>query len=746
MRHLEIVLSFRIRPLSLACTLLALGYACSPAQAQDMPGGESDAGSPRPQAGTRLDRVELSSRVQTDTDLRRRAAVAKQIYGREELDRFGDSNVADVLKRLPGVSVQGNAPRMRGLGAGYTLILINGDPAPPGFQFDQLDPKQVERIEVTKGPTADQSAQAVAGAINIILKDAPRVSQRDLGVRLGYNADRPVGGLNFTWGERVLGGVAVSVPISVFQWRGLNETRTEKRAPGTDGKSALSVQEGAQPFWGRGINSSPRLNWKIDDEQSLAVQAFAQDGRWNNRTSFSNQVLTASPILEDDNAGRGGFRTVRANANYQNRLSDSQKLELKLGGQRAEGDFDVQTFRNGAPRRRSVGDNLDRSITQSGKFGQLLGESHSLTVGWDLESRRRDEKREVTELGSPQLPDFDGQPFGARVQRQALFIQDEWELSPQWSTYLGLRGERIVTQSRGLAVEERNTSEVITPLWHLNYKLDPKGRDLIRASLTRSYKAPELNALLGRPALNGLYPDASKPNTQIAPDRVGNPQLKPELATGLDLAFEKYLAAGGMVSVGLFHREIQDLIRNQVALRTVSWSPVQRWVSTPLNISRASTSGIELELKGRAGELLPSVFDPKLALNLRSSLNYYRSRVKALEGPNNRLDGQQPWSANFGVDYRLSGLPMPVVLGGNLGFTPGYTTRQSETQWLEQGRVRSMDLFAQLVLSKQASLRLMANNFAPLDNRSRTLLATGDYTATERQGRTWWGAMLEYKL
>ena len=37
MRNLEFVLSFRIRPLSLACTLLALGYACSPAQAQDMP-------------------------------------------------------------------------------------------------------------------------------------------------------------------------------------------------------------------------------------------------------------------------------------------------------------------------------------------------------------------------------------------------------------------------------------------------------------------------------------------------------------------------------------------------------------------------------------------------------------------------------------------------------------------------------------------------------------------------------------
>jgi iron complex outermembrane receptor protein len=726
--------------------LLLLGSVCHSVQAQEMPGGDPDAGTPRQQPGTRLDRVEISSRAQTDTDLRRRAPVAKQIYGREEIDRFGDANVADVLKRLPGVSVQGNAPRMRGLGAGYTLILINGDPAPPGFQLDQLDPKQVERIEVTKGPTADQSAQAVAGAINIILKDAPRVSQRDLGVRVGYNADRPVGGLNFTWGERVLGGAALSVPVSLFQWRGRNEIRTEKHAPGLNGQPAESVQQAQQPFWGHGFNSSPRLNWKINDEESLSVQAFGHRANWNNKTSYSNEVISGQPLLEDDSLTKGSWTMLRANTQYQNRLSDSQKLELKLGGQASKGTFDAQTYRDGNPRRQTVGDNKDRNLTQAGKFSQLAGESHSLTLGWDLEWRRRDETRAVTELGVPQLPDFEGQPFGARIQRQALFIQDEWELSPQWSTYLGLRGERIVTDSRGLDVDLRNTSKVITPLWHLNYKLDPKGRDLIRASLTRSYKAPELNALLGRPALNSLYTDPSKPNTQIAPDRVGNPLLKPELATGLDLAFEKYLAGGGMFSVGVFHRQIKDLIRNQVVLQDVAWSPVQRWVSTPLNFSRATTSGVELELKGRAGELMPTLFDAKLPLNLRGSLNYYRSRVEALVGPNNRLDGQQPWSANLGFDYRITALPVPVVTGGNLGFTPGYTTRQSETQWLEQGRTRSMDLFAQIILSRQATLRLNANNFVPLDNLSRTLLATGDYTATQRQGRTWWGAMLEYKL
>ena len=120
--------------------LLIFSTGLGAAQAQEA-GANPESG---PAPGAKLDRVEISAR-QTDTELRRRASTAKQIYGREELDKFGDTNVADVLQRLPGVTLQGNAPRLRGMSAGYTLILINGDPAPPGFALDQLDPAVPDR-------------------------------------------------------------------------------------------------------------------------------------------------------------------------------------------------------------------------------------------------------------------------------------------------------------------------------------------------------------------------------------------------------------------------------------------------------------------------------------------------------------------------------------------------------------------------------------------------------------------------
>lgn len=715
---------------------LATGRAC----AQEAPVGLGEGTSRAP--GSKLDRVEILGK-QSDNDLRRRAQIAKQVYGRDELDKYGDNNVADVLKRLPGVSMQGNSPRMRGLGSGYTLVLINGDPAPPGFALDQLDPAQVERIEVTKGPTANQSAQAVAGAINIVLKEAPKVSQRDLRLGMGYTYERPTVSGSLTIGEK-WGTTSLSLPISVFQWRNQNESRVDRTAAGIDGLASQGIQLGENLNFGQGFNLGPRLNWRISDDETLTWQSFLQKGEWNNQSVYRNQAVFGKPSFDDDGESRGGWQNVRSNLQWVNHWSSDARLELKGGLQSSRGTFDNQTVRAGLPQRRAIGDNTDTGFTQAGNYSHLLNSEHSLTIGWDLEWRQRDEKREVTEQGVPQLAAFEGQPFTAKIVRQALFAQDEWEISKQWSTYLGLRGEQIATRSEGNGTPLSNTSTVVTPMWHLNYKLDPAARDQIRGSITRSYKAPELGTLLARPSLSGLFPDTTKTNTELSPDRVGNPALLPELATGLDIAYEKYLAGGGLVSVGVFYRQVNDLIRNTTSLQSVSYATAPRWVSQPINFSTAQTAGLELEVKGRAGELAPAFFDPKLALNLRGSLNYYQSRVDALPGPNNRLDGQQPWSGNFGMDYRLTTYPMTV--GGSLAFTPGYTTQQTLSQSLDQGRSRSLDVFAQWVVSRQLSMRISANNLFPVGSESLALAGANSSISSQRSGRTSINAGIEMKL
>jgi iron complex outermembrane receptor protein len=247
------------------------------------------------------------------------------------------------------------------------------------------------------------------------------------------------------------------------------------------------------------------------------------------------------------------------------------------------------------------------------------------------------------------------------------------------------------------------------------WKPDPKGRDQIRMSLTRSYKSPTLQSLIGRPSITSRFPvtncgtDPCPPNTPTSPDRAGNPHLKPELATGIDVAAERYLDAGGVLSANVFVRRITDYRRNVTTLETVSWSAVPRWVSRPQNVGSAITQGIELEAKFRLSE----VMNDAPPLDLRSNVSFFDSKVKSVPGPNNRLDQQPKMTANFGADYRFRS--MPLTIGGNLNVTPGYETRVSEDQVFRQGLKRAFDAYVLWTFKPGVALRLSANNVAPRD-------------------------------
>jgi len=174
-------------------------------------------------------------------------------------------------------------------------------------------------------------------------------------------------------------------------------------------------------------------------------------------------------------------------------------------------------------------------------------------------------------------------------------------------------------------------------------------------------------------------------------------------------------------------------------------NPAQpRWVAKPVNLSRASTSGLEFEIKGRGAELLPSLFAPTTALNLRASLSFYDSKVKDIPGPDNRLEQQQPWSLNLGADYRLKSLPLS--LGASLAFTPSYEVQQSDLTRLETGRARTLDAFALWNLSKTDSLRFSIQNLAPVAGTSTTRIRGGDYNFSERRPNSWYALNWEHKF
>jgi outer membrane receptor protein involved in Fe transport len=167
--------------------MLMCAPATAPAQATATP-PDAPASAARPAVATQ--KVEITGNA-AQYEPRREDTASKIVVTQEEMAKYGDTTLADVLKRQPGITVSGgNAGRgggeirMRGLGAGYTQILLNGEPAPPGFTLDSLPPSQVERIEIVRAATAEFSTQAIAGTINIVLKSKVTAAQRSLKLTL----------------------------------------------------------------------------------------------------------------------------------------------------------------------------------------------------------------------------------------------------------------------------------------------------------------------------------------------------------------------------------------------------------------------------------------------------------------------------------------------------------------------------------------------------------------------------------
>jgi outer membrane receptor for ferrienterochelin and colicins len=152
-------------------------------------------------------------------------------------------------------------------------------------------------------------------------------------------------------------------------------------------------------------------------------------------------------------------------------------------------------------------------------------------------------------------------------------------------------------------------------------------------------------------------------------------------------------------------------VRHAVSLETVAWATAARWITRPINLEGARSTGVEFEIKGRAGELMPALRLPP-ELNVRVSVSAYRSQVDDIPGPHNRLEQQQPWSLTLGFDHRWAGTPWGA--GANLAYTPGYITQQTAATASELNRARALDAYLNWTFSREASLRLSVNNAAPL--------------------------------
>ena len=642
-------------------------------------------------------------------DPRRDDTASRIVVRREEIERYGDASVPDVLKRIPGVSVTVGAGgaqevRMRGLAGGYTQILLDGERTPPGFTLATLSPEMIERIEVLRSASAEFSNESVAGTINIVTRRKVRKTERE--VKLGYMDAREFRGPTFSTdlaerGEASSWSFSASGNHDALD-RNTSSYQTNTRPDGTlDMRRSTRLAERGRMSR---LNLSPRLGWTFENGDSVEWETLANGGSFRNHGHAVTTTTVGAPPQVPDLHTVGAFddRMLSTNLRWNTTLASSAKLESKIGITRSWQDTLV---------RRSGVDGLGRPETEgsvrtetdargastTGKYTRAFEGGHVLAIGWDAGLNESDDLRAEADAVRVLPP---GQPpvetFAARALRAAVYAQDEWTVTPQLSVYLGARWEGVRTRVSGNTFDTaRVRSSVFSPVLQTLWKLPGKKGDQLRLALSRTYKAPDVYSLVPRRS-------AWENNSATEADYVGNPNLKPELAWGVDAGWERHWAEGAMLGASASLRRIDNYTGNRIYFDGL------RWIFTPTNEDRAELRTLQFEAKFPLAALMENA----PALDLRASVSRNWSRVDSVPGPYNRMEQQVPLTANLGLDYKRGAFSGGASLAHRRG---GRVDPSVERSFYTHART-DLEAYAVWKLNPTMQLRLAGSNLLGEDN------------------------------
>lgn len=566
---------------------------------------------------------------------------------------------------------------MRGLGGGYTQLLLNGSPLPSGVTLDSIPPDTIERIELLRSTSAEAGAQGISGSINIIVRPRAGGTRASAKLGVGTTNDRPSAGA--TWnGSHQQDGVQSSLVLT------LDRTDTHPKAwiheERRDAAGAAEIERNGERdyvYRAETLNLGPRLRWALDTQTTLSVDAYLginrlAGGQFESIRAVSGQELQY-PVTDLDVVAT--TTTLRSSAELGRHIGNHSRLSAKVGwslvGQSSDVGLDGFDSGGSATLRREVASDADdRTWITLGKYTLDLLEGHDLAIGWDAALARRSERR-VQRDQEPALFEVADESYRTESRRLAIYTQDEWAVTELTSVYWGVRWEGWSTKSTGSVIEAvNNRSAVLSPVAQVVVRLPSSGTRQLRAAIARNYKAPSTADLMPRRFV-------AKNNSAVTPNYQGNPQLRPELAWSLDLAFEWAQPRAEQVNIAAYYRDISSITRLEL------FEQGGTWINRPFNGGRARTWGIEID--GRT----PLAFAP--GSTMRANANWNDSRIDDLPPPDNRVNGQVPLSANLGLDLAPAGRHWGG--GFNMSWQRGGSYQVSERLLYRTGSTRAADAY-----------------------------------------------------
>ncbi len=713
-----------------------------------------------PDAGTAGDPKQLDAVVvQPEITYRDRTddIAPTLVYDLEYFQRFEPNTVGDMLKRVPGAGFVGSdimeydGVQLRGLGGGYTQVLINGKKVPGAgddrsFYVDRIPAEMVDHIEIKRSASANRSGDAMAGAINIVLRDAYEFTGSY--IRVGVNRWDD-GEVNPTFGAvtsfealggRLLAGVNV-------QDRYRAKTKRSDRFTDNTREEKVSWEDQTEVKDGRDYSANLSYTADVGENGRFSIDGFyVKTDRDVTEVSFEEELDDDETInvrvpgmdpYDQKNYGvgaeyafdmAGGTTAVSVDhARFENSQATTEGEHVYVSGSEnwddtwsipADAEWDETAY--GAESVFAKDAETGFKLTHARPVGGA-----ELEFGVDYRTKKREGlvvsyEWEADEEGQTpaSLADYD-------LDGSVASVIEEKRLDPYimlsgkgeaFSWEAGLRYETTKSEVEYLEDEEsegRVSKDYNKLLPSVNLRWNLGETDRISLSLAKTVKRPNFNELL--PALlDGEFGDN---------DYIGNPDLDPETANGVDLGFEHRLGRKGVVGLNFIYRDVKDLIEivntgepseemqdtweemiedgDAVDLAdAMAQEPASSWLYTSSNVGDGKVYGFEFD-----------VSTPLSAIGLENTgifanYSWVKSKVDDFMGQRRFNDQAKSvynigfihdipaWGASFGATYRKQGDAYTRVLGEEVVIRYG----------------GELDVFVEKRFGKSVSLRLSASN------------------------------------
>lgn len=486
----------------------------------------------------------------------------------EDIERESGKTIADYLDSIPGVEVQNDGSQglkriqIRGESTFRTLVMIDGQKVSEHKSMSGtpilVDPSQIERIEVIKGPASVlYGSDAIGGAVNIITKKGGRKPFE------GY----VTGGLDTSAsGKTLAGGVAGHVNGWSYRINGSVEDFGELDTPVGKVENTEFTSRSGSLFLAYDINENIQVGGSFDTfdlESKSANQIGVLKGEMQNfYVDIPEWKRSKGALFVDMKNLTDNLVRLRVDTFYQKTTKQMENLVQPAGM-----PLYMQNW-------------ADNDLRQTGVSVQSdwqLGE-HYLVAGYEYSHDDLDAKSRFTMAGG--MMDT-RESYDAKQETHSVYASAESPVTDEFTLNYGVRytwvsGEATTKgQKRGVPHETENDASDGHAVFNLGAVWRVLDDVALRASWAQGYRYPTMQELYITTEMGGGIAEA-------------NPDLKPETSDNFEIGV-RWESDRASLDAAVFYNMADDYITDVSLGNRPGYSSWTRF----MNVGEATTYGLE---------------------------------------------------------------------------------------------------------------------------------------------------------